>query len=244
MKRFLILQLRPETDASDDEYASFLDKCRLTPDRTHRIRLDHENMPTDLDVTDYAGVIVGGGPGCVSDTPEQKSALEERIEGQIMELMPQITTQDQPFMGCCYGLGILTHHLGGEVSKECYGEPVGPTVCTITPDGKNDPLLKGLDTEFEAFVGHKEAVQQLPPGMLHLLDSANCPIQMVRYRRNVYATQFHPEANAYDFERRIRIYRNHGYFPPEDADRLIEACHAANVTVPGEILRRFVSRYG
>lgn len=244
MKPFLILQLRPETDASDDEFASILDKCGLAQDQTHRIRLDQQDIPADLDVTDYAGVIVGGGPGCVSDPPEKKTALEARIEGQILDLMPQITAQDHPFMGCCYGLGILAHHLGGEVSKARYGEPVGPTVCARMPDANEDPLLDGLDTEFEVFVGHKEAVQSLPPGTVHLLASAACPIQMIRYGRNVYATQFHPEANAHDFERRIQIYRNHGYFPPNDADRLIAVCHAANVTVPGEILRRFAARYG
>jgi GMP synthase (glutamine-hydrolysing) len=244
MKRFLILQLRPETDASDDEYVSILGKCELTPDQTYRIRVDQEDIPADLDVTDYAGVIVGGGPGCVSDTPEQKSGLEARIERQILSLMPQITGRDHPFMGCCYGLGILAHHLGGEVSKVRYSEPVGPSVCTLMPGGAGDPLLDGLDVEFEAFVGHKEAVQSVPPGAVHLLGSTPCPVQMIRYGQNIYATQFHPEADAHDFERRIHIYRKHGYFPPEDAERLIEACHAANVTVPGEILRRFAARYG
>lgn len=244
MKRFLILQLRPENDASDDEYESILDKCGLDPDQTHRIRVDQEDIPAELEVTNYKGVIVGGGPGCVSDMPEQKSALEARIERQILSLIPQITEQDHPFMGCCYGLGILAHHLGGEVSKARYSEPVGPSICTLMPDAADDPILEGLDAEFEVFVGHKEAVQRLPPGTVHLLGSTRCPIQMIRYGRNVYATQFHPEADAHDFERRIRIYRNHGYFPPEDADRLIEACHTANVTVPGEIMRRFAARYG
>ena len=112
------------------------------------------------------------------------------------------------------------------------------------PDAANDPLLDGLASQFEVFVGHKEAVQSLPPGTVHLLSSAPCPVQMIRYGKNVYATQFHPEADALDFERRIRVYRNHGYFPAEDADRLIAVCHAANVTVPGEILRRFAVRYG
>jgi GMP synthase (glutamine-hydrolysing) len=243
MNRFLILQLRPETDASDDEFASILDKCGLARDQTHRIRVDQEDIPADLDVTDYAGVIVGGGPGCVSNPPDKKTAQEARIEDQILGLMPQITAQDHPFMGCCYGLGILAHHLGGEVSKARYSEPVGPTVCTVMPDGMDDPLLDGMETEFEVFAGHKEAVQRLPAGTVHLLASAACPIQMIRYGRNVYATQFHPEADAHDFERRIHIYRDHGYFPPEDADRLIEICHAADVTVPGDILRRFVARY-
>ncbi|MEJ8561291.1 glutamine amidotransferase [Yoonia sp. GPGPB17] len=244
MKRFLILQLRPETVASDDEYASILDKCQLTPDQTHRIRVDQENIPSDLDVTDYAGVIVGGGPGCVSDPADQKSAIDARTEGQILALMPQITYRDHPFMGCCYGLGILAHHLGGEVSKAKFGEPVGPSVCRLMPDAEKDPLLEGLASEFEVFVGHKEAVQSPPPGTVHLLSSAPCPVQMIRHGQNVYATQFHPEADASDFERRIRAYRNHGYFPPEDADRLIAVCHAANVTAPGEILRRFAARYG
>ena len=157
--------------------------------------------------------------------------------------MPQIIERDHPFMGCCYGLGILAHHLGGDVRKEQFGEPVGPTECFVTPEGLNDPLLNGLNSEFEAFVGHKEAVQELPSNTVHLVSSETCPVQMIRYGANVYATQFHPEADADGFERRIQIYRNHGYFPPEDADRLIEVCHAADVTVPGEILRRFAAKY-
>ncbi len=243
MKKLLILQLRPETDASDDEYASILAKCAVSPDQTLRIRVDQEDIPSDLDVTDFSAVIVGGGPGCVSDAPEEKSAAEVRIERQIFGLMPQITEMDHPFMGCCYGLGILAQHLGGEVSKNRFGEPVGTSACALTPEAGDDPLLTRLDAEFDVFVGHKEAVQSLPPDTIHLIRSNICPVQMIRHGQNVYATQFHPEADAYDFERRIRIYRNHGYFPPEDADRLIAACHASDVTVPGEILRRFAARY-
>ncbi len=244
MKRFLILQLRPETDASDAEYASILDKMGLIPDQTHRFRLDRENLPEGLDVTDYAGVIVGGGPGCVSDDPVTKSAVDARVEAAIMGLMPQITAQDHPFMGCCYGLGILAAHLGGEVSKDQFGEPVGPSTCRLTEDGMQDPLTSGLEPNFDAFVGHKEAVQSLPEGCVHLLASDPCPFQMIRWGQNVYATQFHPEADARDFEERINIYKHHGYFPPEDAQRLIDICHAADVTQPREILRRFAQRYG
>ncbi len=243
MKPFLILQLRPETDASDAEFASILARSGLAPERAHRVRLDRESLPEGPDVTDYAGVIVGGGPGCVSDPAASKPPLEARIEAAILSLMPQITARDHPYMGCCYGLGILTAHLGGEMSKARYSEPVGPSACALTPEGADDALLAGLPPVFDAFVGHKEAVQTLPPGCTHLVSSGPCPFQMIRWGENVYATQFHPEANATDFEARIRIYRNHGYFPPEDADRLIALCHAAEVTWPGEILRRFVQRY-
>lgn len=243
MKPFLILQLRPESDASDGEFAAFLDKGRLTPDQVHRLCLDRDPLPEDLRLDDYAGVIVGGGPGCVSDDPKGKDPIEARIEADILSLMPDITARDVPFMGCCYGIGILGHHLGAEVSKARYGEPVGPVTCTVTADGANDPLIAGLPPRFEAFVGHKEAVQALPAGCVHLLASDPCPYQMIRYGENVYATQFHPEADGDVFEDRIRIYRHRGYFAPETADDLIAMCQASDVTVPREILRRFVERY-
>lgn len=244
MKPFLILQLRPEAEASDDEYAAFLRKGGLAADQTHRIRLDVENIPADLSLDAYSGVIVGGGPGCVSDAPEEKSPVEARIEAAVMGLMPEITARDVPFLGCCYGIGVLGAHLGARVSKERYGEAVGPSRCRLTEAGAADPLLAGEPAEFDAFVGHKEALQELPAGCAHLLSSDACPYQMIRYGKNVYATQFHPEADSEGFETRIRIYRHKGYFPPGDADRLIAMCRAADVHRPEHILRNFVMRYG
>lgn len=244
MKPFLILQLRPEAEAADSEYAAFLRTSGLDAARTHRIRLDQEDLPDDLDLTAYAGVIVGGGPGCVSDAPQDKSPAEARIEAAILSLMPAITAQDLPFMGCCYGIGILGAHLNAEVGKGRHGEPVGATHCTLTDEGRKDPLTRDLPDQFDAFVGHKEALHVLPEGAVQLVASAPCPYQMVRYGRNVYATQFHPEADAQEFETRIRIYRHKGYFAPEEAEDLIAACHAADVRWPVQILRRFVETYG
>ena len=244
MKPFLILQLRPETDASDDEFQAFLAKGGLDHDQVHRIRLDQQSIPADLNPNDYAGVIVGGGPGCVSDAPDKKDPIEARIEAQCFALMPKITAQDIPFLGCCYGIGILGQHLEpGSVSKESYGEPVSASLCKITEDGRDDPLLDGIPDTFEAFVGHKEAMQHLPQGCQHLVSSSRCPYQMIKCGQNVYATQFHPEADAHNFETRIGIYKHHGYFPPEEAEALVDMVHAANVHAPAQILRNFVTRY-
>ena len=244
MRRFLILQLRPETDASDGEYAAFLAKGGLAPERAHRIRLDQGPMPQDLDVSDYAGVIVGGGPGCVSDPVETKPPSEARIEAEILGLMPEITGRDMPFMGCCYGISILAHHLGTEVSKRRWGEPVGPVDCTVTEAGAADPLLAALPRAFSAQVGHKEATQALPAGCAHLMASDSCPNQMIRFGENVYATQFPPEADGAVFADRIRIYRDRGYFDPADAADLTDRCLAAHVDQPERILQKFIEKYG
>lgn len=244
MKPFLILQLRPEAEASDNEFEAFLAKGGLDETRVHRIRLERETLPADLDLDAYAGIIVGGGPGCVSDPEHLKSPLEKQIEAEVMGLMPQVTARDIPFLGCCYGIGILAHHLGADVAKERYSEPVSVTRARLTEAGRADPLLAGLPDEFDAWVGHKEAVQALPEGAVHLASSADCPFQMIRFGENVYATQFHPEADGEVFALRIRIYRDKGYFPPEDAARITAATGIGDPTASATILRNFVARYG
>jgi len=243
MNTFLVLQLRPETKASDDEYQAFLDKGNLRPEETTRIRLDQQSLPADLNILDYSGVIVAGGPGCVSDAEDKKTVAEKRIEDEIFKLMPAIVETDFPYLGCCYGIGILAHHLGAKVSKERYFEGVGPVECEMTPGGNNDPLLDGFPDKLMAFVGHKEAVQELPADCAHLLSSNPCPFQMIWYKSNIYATQFHPEADGAVFETRIKLYKNFGYFPPSKAETLIENCHRETVDIPERILKNFVNTY-
>lgn len=240
---FLILQLRPETEAADNEYEAFLDKGGLEERDTIRVRLERDPLPDDLNLDGLSGVVVGGGPGCVSDPADKKSPAEHRIEAAILSLMPAITGRDLPFLGCCYGIGILAHHLGAPVGKERFAEPVGPSTCTLTPGGRADPLLTGLPEAFDAFVGHKEAVQALPEGCVHLVSSGPCPYQMIRYGENVYATQFHPELDSHGLEVRINIYKHRGYFDPEEAEALIAQGHAADVHMPAIIMQRFVERY-
>ncbi|NNE88095.1 MAG: glutamine amidotransferase [Silicimonas sp.] len=242
-KPFLILQLRPEDEASDGEYAAFLDKGGIAALNTKRIRMEQDSLPPEFSLDNYAAVIVGGGPGCVSDDPATRDPVEARAEAELLALMPQIIDRDMPFLGCCYGIGLLAHHLGASVTKDRYGEPVSAVTCTVTDEGQADPLLQGLPNTFAAFVGHKEAVQELPEGTVHLMGSETCPFQMIRAGQNVYATQFHPEADGQVFADRIRIYRDRGYFPAEEADALTNACLSADVTYPERILQRFVARY-
>jgi GMP synthase (glutamine-hydrolysing) len=242
MKPFLVLQLRPEEEASDDEYRALLDKGGLDESRTRRIRLEREELP-ELDLAAFAGVIVGGGPGCVSDPEECKSPIEKHIQDEVMSLMPAIIANDVPFLGCCYGIGILAYHLGAAVSKEQFSEPVSIARVAATAAGRADPLLAGVNGPFDAFVGHKEAVQELPTGCTHLVAGEACPYQMIRYGQNVYATQFHPEADGDVFALRIRIYRDKGYFAPEDADHLAAAARLGNPEGGAMILKNFVARY-
>ncbi len=242
MKPFLILQLRPIDEVSDNEYESFLRYGGLKASETCRIRLEKESLE-GIDPKEYSGVILGGGPSNVSDEDDIKPDYQRRFEAELNQLFDQIFARDIPYMGSCYGLGAVVNYAGGLVSKDHYSEKVGLTTAFLNDQAQDDPLLQGLPTTFQAFVGHKEACQTLPPGGVVLVSSPSCPIQMVRFKQNIYATQFHTELDAEGLVLRIQHYRNHGYFEPKSAEVLIEKLKDAKAEVPQEILRRFVDRY-
>lgn len=241
MHPVLILQSRPEDEASDNEFEAILAKAGLGADQVRRIRLDQTPNLDGVTLADISGVIVGGGPACVSDSSTDKSIVDQGVETALMGFLPKLIESDFPYLGCCYGIGILAHALGAVVSKERHGDAVGAVDCRVTVDGRCDPLLEGVPDTFRAFVGHKEAVQALPGGCVWLVESTPCPFQMIRYGTNVYACQFHPEADSEGFEVRIRLYQNKGYFPPEQAEALIAMCRAESVEFASHVLQNFVS---
>ena len=241
MKPFLLVATRAEDDAADEEYASFLRFGSLAEEQLHRVRLEKEPMPP-VNLADYSGIIVGGSPFNSSDPEESKSAVQLRVEAELGQLLDDVVARDFPFFGACYGVGTLGRHQGGTVDRT-YGEPIGPVEIRLTAEGRRDPLLDGVPERFSAYVGHKEAVAQLPPHAVNLAGSATCPVQMFRIKSNLYATQFHPELDVAGLLTRISVYRHAGYFPPEEAETVMAAVRGSAVHVPPQVLANFTARY-
>ena len=242
MRPFLLLSSRAEDVAADGEYEAFLRFTGLPPERLHRVRLEAAPMPA-LRLDDYAGVFVGGSPFNSSDPPERKSAVQCRVEADMRALLDEIVERDFPFFGACYGIGTLGVHQGGTVDRT-YAEPIGAVQVRLTDEGRADPVLAGVEPEFDAFVGHKEACRVLPPSAVLLATAPACPVQMFRVKQNVYATQFHPELDVPGIVTRIHVYQHFGYFPPDEIDELIARVSPAVITQPGLMLANFVARYG
>ena len=242
MRPFLLLSSRAEDVAADGEYAAFLRFTGLPPERLKRIRMEAGPLP-ELQLDDYAGVFVGGGPFNSSDPPEAKSEIQQRVERELSSLLDEIVARDFPFFGACYGVGTLGVHRGGLIDRT-YAEPVSAVRIRLTEAGRADPVLTGMAPEFDAFVGHKEACSVLPSDAVLLASSAACPVQMFRVQENLYATQFHPELDVDGIVTRVHVYQHAGYFPPAEAETLIARLMPALVTEPGRMLANFVARYG
>ncbi len=241
MRPFLFLGTRAEDDAADDEYAAVLRCTGLDEPQLARVRLERDALG-DVDLDAWSGFILGGGPFNVSDPVAEKSAAQRRAEADLATLAGLAVAADAPFLGACYGIGILGGTGGGVVDRT-YGEPIGAVEVTLTDEGRADPLLAGLPEAFDVFLGHKEAVRRLPDGAVRLASSTACPVQAFRIGENVYATQFHPELDVEGLALRIQTYRDHGYFPPEQAQALIDMARRAEVSEPPRILAAFAARY-
>jgi GMP synthase (glutamine-hydrolysing) len=241
VRPFLLLSSRAEDVAADDEYAAFLKLTGLPADQLRRIRMEAAPLPP-LRLDDYAGIFLGGGPFNSSDPPETKSPVQVRVEAELRALLDEVVARDFPFLGACYGVGTLGVHQGGVIDRR-YAEPVAAVRISLTGHGRADPVLAGMPAEFDAFVGHKEACRVLPPTAVLLATSPGCPVQMFRVKRNMYATQFHPELDVPGIVTRVRVYRDAGYFAPAEAPELITRLRLAVVTEPGRMLANFVARY-
>ena len=260
MKPFLLLTVRAEDAAADNEYDSFLALSGLGEGELRRVRLEQQALGR-VDLGDWSGIMLGGGPFNYSDPEELKTPVQRRVEADLAGLLDQVVSTDFPFLGACYGIGALGRYLGAVVDRR-FAEPVGAVEITLTPAGRRDPLLGELPAAFRAFTGHKEAVSHMPgpaaaggqaspaaaggqasPAVL-LASSAGCPVQAFRVGGNVYATQFHPELDVAGLCTRIEVYKHAGYFEPDQADGIMAQAARSNVTWPPTILRGFVRRYG
>src|ERR1700733_2253111 len=98
MAPFLLLSIRAEDAAADDEYAAVARFAGLDTTGLHRIRLTHSSLG-EIDLADWSGIILGGGPYNVSDPADSKSQTQRRVESELLPLIGRIVDRDFPFLG-------------------------------------------------------------------------------------------------------------------------------------------------
>jgi GMP synthase (glutamine-hydrolysing) len=241
MKKFLILQMRPEDETANAEFTAILEKGGIDPAHVERIRVEQLKVK-EIDLDNYCAIIAGGSPFDISTPKVDKSETQLEVEAFFNRLFDNLLPLDFPFLGACSGNGLLGNYLGVNISTK-FAEDIGPIDVDLTNEGQQDELLKGMPRTFRALVGHKEACDEVPSLATLLISSKACPVQMFRVKSNIYATQFHPEADEEQFSLRIDIYKSFGYFDPNEEKSIKDRIHGVEVPETNEILKRFVKRY-
>jgi GMP synthase (glutamine-hydrolysing) len=241
VKPFLLLAIRAEDVAADDEYAAMLRFSGLEEKQLQRFRMEQAELGT-VDLDRWSGIVLGGGPYQASDPEDMKSATQRRVEAELTALLDEVVERDFPFLGACYGIGTLGRHQGAVVDRT-FHEPIGGIQIKLTEAGEQDPLFKHAGSQFGAYVGHKEAISKLPAHAVTLAYSESCPVQAFRVGSRVYATQFHPELDLDGLATRVEVYKYAGYFEPDEGDAVMAAARASGVAEVPNILERSVELF-
>jgi GMP synthase-like glutamine amidotransferase len=128
-------------------------------------------------------LIVMGGPMSVNDTDPWISEETAFIRSALFA--------GRPVIGVCLGSQFMAKALGAIVRPGKALE-IGMTSISLTPEAKQDPVLKTLPDSFEVFEWHGE-VFDLPNDCVPLASSAVAPLQAFRYGARAYGLLFHLE---------------------------------------------------
>ena len=174
-----------------------------------RVRLEERPLGA-VDLDDWSGIVLGGGPFNVSDPPETEVGRRSTAWRPSCATSPSASSRRTSRSSAPATASARSAPSAAASSTGRTASRSAPSRIRLTDAGPRRPAARRrCRTTFDAFLGHKEAVSRLPDGAVLLASSAACPVQAFRLGRNVYATQFHPEL---DVEALLRADR--GLPPP------------------------------
>ena len=126
-----------------------------------------------------AGIILSGGPSSVYDA--DAPAVDDRV-----------FSFNQPVLGICYGLQLIVHKMGGEVSAATKREYGHAEVDVLS----ESPIFKDMPPHLRVWMSHGDDAKQLPLGFKLVARTPNAAIAGIENsEKKVYAIQFHPEVH-------------------------------------------------
>ncbi len=142
-----------------------------------------EALPLSLEGID--AVVVLGGPMNVDEEDQYQFLKPENV------FIKQVLALEIPFLGICLGSQLLAKAAGAKVVKSPVKE-IGWYNVELTPEGKQDPFLKGFKADEKIYHWHGDMFQIPANGQL-LATAQGCPHQALRVGKNAYGVQFHVE---------------------------------------------------
>jgi GMP synthase (glutamine-hydrolysing) len=171
--------------ASDHETVLILDfggqYTQLIARRVRELGVYSEIVPFNISADEIRnrspkGIILSGSPSSVYD------------EG-APHPDPEVIQMGAPVLGICYGVQLMAHFLGGEVTpsnRREYGQ------AELEVHG-NSQLLAGLTSPLKVWMSHGDSMSRPPEGFTITADTEAAIGAVEDPTRNLYGVQFHPE---------------------------------------------------
>lgn len=201
-----------------------------------------ESLPWDDPQTllaDYTGLVLGGSgefdfDGNRAVTDEARVISKNFLE-RIRPVLSYVFEVDFPTFGICYGHQLIGAHVEVPIVYNPRQKKTGTFTVHQTIEGKKDRIFQKLPASFGAIYGHKDILRWLPPEAVLLAEGGGiCTASALRYQKNIYTVQFHPELSQKDMAERLSV--SPGYLPEGiDINETFKETPEANT-----ILRSFV----
>ncbi len=146
-----------------------------------------DGQPVPKDMKGAGGLVLMGGPQSVYEENDFPTLKDE------LRLIESALKDNRPVLGVCLGSQLLAAALGAKDYKGTRRE-IGWYPVQLTPEAKNDRLLKGVPEQFTAFHWHGD-IFDLPRDAVALASSEISPIQAFCYGDKTYGFLCHLEVS-------------------------------------------------
>ncbi len=217
MRKILTIQFRLNTEALLHEQ-----KC-IKRESGDDIELDFISALDDgiswgdpLSILEgYEAVILGGsgdldfdGGRPIDDTAR---TISNGLVAKLTPLFDIIFERDIPTLGICYGHQIIGAFKGAIVHSDSTQKKTRSHEVRFI-ERTDNPLFADVPDSFFAHYGHKDVLDRVPEGALLLMSGGEeCKVTALRYGKNIYTMQFHPELTQSDIS--YRMQNSLGYLP-------------------------------
>jgi GMP synthase (glutamine-hydrolysing) len=233
--RALLLQVRDEPRAEEQERLCFLEAAELRPEQLTCRNLVSEPRLDWRWVRSFDVVMVGGAG---AHTVTESYPFSEPLRATLLRLVEA----GRPLFASCYGHHALVEALAGSVVTDHSTGEVGTFQVELTRAGRSDPLFGGLPESFPVQLGHHDRVDRLPPGLVELATSERCRFQALRASGlPIYSTQFHSEMTMEHMVARLMYYRD-SYLADRATTDEVSRLLAPSLEV-AVLIRRFFELY-
>ena len=201
--KYLLLQARKENDPMiQNELDCFINKLQCDKRNIKNIDVIRDNINKQL-IAKYDVVLIGGsGDFSIAKGGEWMS--------KVMDIMSHLYEVSKVTFASCWGFQAMAAAKGGKVVNDLKRAELGTTKIKLTEDGKKDVIFKNLPNTFMAQMGHEDIVDRLPNNSILLASSKKVKNEAFKFKKKpIYCTQFHPELNKSDLQKRMRTYPNY-----------------------------------